>query len=171
MASSSHRVAQRHAGLARLEDEMVERQARQPGDHLRRDVGGRAEEPAVLHESLGHVKGIVAGERLALAGRRIDAGLARAFGRVLHAIDMVEIGLVPLDRVGGRIAHEDLAHQRMRQAAGILARGLVVEGFDLAHQMPEFDQRRHQEAGAMAHGTRARLGCGRADPQRQADRA
>ena len=79
--------------------------------------------------------GIVAGERLALAGRGIDLGLAGAFRRILHAVDMVEVGLVPLDRVGRRIADEDLAHQRMRQAAGVLALGLVVERADLACQM------------------------------------
>ena len=81
---------------------MVERQARQPGNQLRRDVGGRSEEPAVLHEGLGQVMGIVAGERLAFAGRGIDPGLAGAFRRVLHAVDMVEVGLVSLDRVGRR---------------------------------------------------------------------
>src|SRR3984893_16276906 len=55
----------------------------------------------------------------------------------------------------------------MRQAAGVLARGLVVERADLAHQMLELDQRRDQQTGAMAHGTRAGQRCGGADPQRQ----
>src|SRR5216683_6497088 len=71
----AHRVTQRHAGLPRLEDEMVERETRQPGDHLRCYIGRCAEEPAILHESLGHVVRVVAGERLAFAGRRIDVGL------------------------------------------------------------------------------------------------
>ena len=107
----------------------------------------------------------MSGLRSPVAG--LDPGLAGAFRRILHAVDMVEVGLVPLDRVGRRVADENLAHQRMRQAAGILAPGLVVERADLAHQMLELDQRRDQKTGAMAHGTRTRRRCGGADPQRQ----
>ena len=160
-------MTQGHAGLAALEDEMLQREARQPLDHLGRDLGRRAEEPAVLHEGFREIERIVAGERLALAGRGIDVGLAGALGRVLHAIDMIDVGLVPLDRVGRRIADKHLAHQRMRQRSGVLPLGLVVERLDLPRQVLQLDQRRHDQPGAIAHGAGARRGRGGADPERQ----
>src|SRR4051812_41762222 len=55
----------------------------------------------------------------------------------------------------------------MRQQSGVLPFGFVIERFDLTRQMLKFDERRHDQPGAIAHGAGARLWRGGADPERQ----